>query len=137
MSGSLGATPLGNGRREGTPPTLLAVVPLAAGVADALAPHAGAVPPALGVQALGCLDVALRPLPAAEALAATPGVLTVTAAENRARRWNREREEREVRTMEEEEEEVKSQLLVNENLWGRLRLCCGGQGWGGPGGGTG
>lgn len=63
--------------------TLLTVRPLVAGVAHAVAGHAQPVPAALRVDALGGGNVALGALPAAVALTAPPGVLAVTAAQDR------------------------------------------------------
>lgn len=64
--------------------TLLAVVALVAGVADAGSHDADAVASAVDVHALVGRHVALRALPAAVALAAAPRVLAVPAAQHRA-----------------------------------------------------
>lgn len=62
--------------------TLLTVRPLVASVAHAVARHAQAVPAALRVDALGGGNVALGALPATVALAAPPGVLAITTAQD-------------------------------------------------------
>lgn len=64
--------------------TLLAVVPLVAGVADAGSYDADAMAAAVDVDALVGWHVALRSLPAAVALAAAPRVLAVPTAQDRA-----------------------------------------------------
>ena len=64
--------------------TLFTVGSSVAAVAHTVAGHAEPVAPALRVDALRGRDVTLGALPAAVALAAPPGVLTVTAAQDGA-----------------------------------------------------
>lgn len=70
-----------------TPPhptsTLFTVWPLVASVAHAVARHTQSVPTALRIDTLRGGNVALGALPAAVALTAPPGVLAVTAAQDR------------------------------------------------------
>lgn len=56
---------------------------LVAGVANAVTRHAQSVPTALRIDTLGGRNVALSALPAAVALTAPPGVLAITAAQDR------------------------------------------------------
>lgn len=66
--------------------------PLVAGVAHTIARHAQAVSATLRVDALGGGNVALGALPATVALAAPPGVLAVTAAQDWTSGYQREKE---------------------------------------------
>lgn len=71
------------------PSTLFAVGSLVAGVAHAFTTHAQSVSTTLGINTLGGRNVALSALPAAVALTAPPGVLTITAAQDGAGSWGR------------------------------------------------
>lgn len=76
--------------------TFLTVLPAVSGCAGADAVAADAVAAALGVDALGCRDVALQPLPAAVAHTHSLTVLAVTAAQHRTRRCNEEKEKKQL-----------------------------------------
>lgn len=67
--------------------TLFTVGSSVAAVAHTVARHAESVSPALRIDTLGGGNVTLGALPAAVALAAPPGVLAVTAAQDRAGSW--------------------------------------------------
>ena len=66
-----------------SPFTLLTVGSLVAGVAHTVTRHTQSVSAALRIDTLGGRDVTLGALPTAVALTAPPGVLAITAAQDR------------------------------------------------------